>query len=237
MDRLGSRIAPLVAGLAGLVWVWSELAPQRLGFPDTDDPALSLQFLEANPEAWTQAGFALAVAALALIPTVLAIGSRLRAWDSAQTSDLAAGTITVVGLIGAAMLLGMAAVRLAVEPVRYVHSLSQAWGETAYLVTQFVGPQLLGIAGLALLAMWIAAVAWLGARRGVVQRGLAVLAIFPALRLAALPGIRLLPDGAWVLFMVAIPAAFLWLLLLGAWPPANAAAGPLPAPAPGALAP
>ena len=39
------------------------------------------------------------------------------------------------------------------------------------------------------------------------------------------------------MLMAAITAAFLWLLLLGAWPPANAAAGPLPAPAPGALAP
>ena len=237
MDRLGSRVPPIVAGLAGLVWVWSELAPQRLGFPDTDDPAVSLRFLEANPAAWTLAGYSLAIAALALIPTVLAMGSRLRPEGPAQTSDLAAGTITVVGLMGAAMLLGMAAVRLAVEPVRYVHSLSQAWGETAYLVTQFVGPQLLGIAGLALLAMWIGGVAWVGGRRGVVPRGLALLGLFPAVRLAALPGIKVLPESAWVLLMAAIPAAFLWLLLLGAWPSVNAAAGPVPAPAPGALAP
>ena len=235
MDRVGSRVAPIVAGLAGLAWVWFELAPQRLGFPDTDDPAMSLRFLEAHPEAWIQAGFSLAIAALALIPTVLAMRSRLRSRDLGQPSDLVVGTITVVGLVGAAMLLGMAAVRLAVEPVRYVHSLSQAWGETAYLVTQFVGTQLLGIAGLALLAMWIGSVAWLGARRGVMQRGLAVLAILPAFRLAALPGIRLLPEGTWVLLMAAIPAAFLWLLLLGAWPPANTAPGPVPAPAPGAL--
>jgi hypothetical protein len=39
------------------------------------------------------------------------------------------------------------------------------------------------------------------------------------------------------MLMAAITAALMWLLLLGAWPPANAAAGPLPAPAPGALAP
>ena len=135
MDRLGSRVPPILAGLAGLVWVWSELSPQRLGFPDTDDPAMSLRFLEANPAAWTLAGYSLAIAALALIPTVLAMGSRLRPEGPAQTSDLAAGTITVVGL------------------------------------------------------------------------------------------------------MAAIPAAFLWLLLLGAWPSVNAAAGPVPAPAPGALAP
>lgn len=235
MNRLGGRMAPIVAGLAGLVWVWSELAPQRLGFPDTDDPAMSLRFVEANPGAWTVAGYSLAIAALALIPTVLAMGGRLRSRNPAQTDDLAAGTITVVGLVGAAMLLGMAAVRLAVEPLRYVNSLNQAWGEAAYLVTQFVGAQLLGIAGLALLAMWIGAVAWLGARRGVVPRGLALLAIFPAVRLAALPGIRILPEGTWVLFMAAIPAAFLWLLLLGAWPSANVAPGPVPAPAPGAL--
>ena len=30
------RVAPIVAGIAGLAWFWLELAPQRTGFEDTD---------------------------------------------------------------------------------------------------------------------------------------------------------------------------------------------------------
>jgi hypothetical protein len=56
-------------------------------------------------------------------------------------------------------------------------------------------------------------------------------------RFAAQPGIRLLPEGTWALLMAAVRVAFLLLLLLSAWPPANAAAGPLPAPPPGAFPP
>ena len=50
MGRLSARrLAPIIAGVAGLGWFWAELAPQRLGFEDTDDPAVSLQFLAAEP--------------------------------------------------------------------------------------------------------------------------------------------------------------------------------------------
>lgn len=215
-----SRLAPLTAGLAGLAWFWFELAPQRTGFEDTDNPAIGLQFLAANPGAWTITGLALGVAALALVATAIAMRDRLE--RDAQPDDergVAVRTITMIGLFAALFLLGHAATRLAAGPIGYVQGLDQAWGETAYLVTQFVGTQLFGVGGAALLAMWIAGVAWIGGRRGVLPQGLAVLAVVPALRLAAIPGLgSLLPDGAWFLFLLAIPGTFVWLILLGAWP-------------------
>jgi hypothetical protein len=224
MARLLSaqRGAAVVAGAAGLWWFWAELAPQRAGFPDTDNPAAGLQFLAAHPEAWVQAGFALAILAIALIVTVLSMGDRLKAAVDPEGHGVAIRTVTVLGLIAAAMLLGMACVRLAGEPLRYVQSLDQAWGEAAYLVTQFVGVQLLLVGALAVLAMWIAGVAWIGGRSGAIPRLVAVVAILPAIRLIALPVVPdIVPEVLWLVAIAAVPAAFAWLILLGAWRPSG----------------
>jgi len=214
------RLAPLTAGLAGLAWFWAELAPQREGFPDTDDPALGLQFVAANPTAWAVAGIALGIAAIALIPTVLAIRGRLlAAAASAGGRDPGVDALTVAGLFAAALLFAMAALRLSGGPMLYVRSLHESWGETVYLITQFVGIQLLIPAGSFLLAGWIGSVAWLGARRGTIPRALAALAVLPALRVFGVLGpLGVSVDGLWFLMIAAIPAAYAWLLLLGAWP-------------------
>lgn len=207
------RAAPLLSGLAGLGWVWAELAQQRAGFPDTDDPAVSLQFLAANPGAHAVAGLWLLVASLALIATVLATSRRLDVEGS-----LGAEYLRVVGILAGAMLVGMAFTRFAAGPVRYVQGLDQAWGEAAYLVTQFVGTQLLAVGGLLLLAIWIAGAAWLGAARDVLPRPLAALALLPAFRLVGIAGpLGFTFDGGWLLTMLAIPAAFAWLAAFGAW--------------------
>jgi hypothetical protein len=222
------RGAPIVAGLAGLAWFWMELAPQRAGFEDTDNPATGLAFVAAHPDAWVQAGLALAIAAFALVASVLATRDRLEAAGSAQAGAVAVRAITIVGLFGAAMLLCMAAVRLAGGPLLYVQGLRQEWGEAAYLVTQFVGIQLFGVGGLAILSAWIAGVAWLGLRRGAVPRLVAILAVLPAVRLASVVGLIGLPiDGLWFVAIAAIPASFAWLVLLGAWPRPRLATGRL----------
>ena len=218
------RFAPIVAGLAGLAWFWAELAPQRTGFEDTDNPATGLAFLAAHPEAWQQAGLALFVAGLALVATVLGTRDRLSVTEpdagrGRPDSPVAVRTISIVGLFAAAALIGMGCVRLSGGPVRYVQGLDQAWGEMAYTVTQFVGVQLLLTGGLTLLALWIAGVAWIGGRQGTIPRPVALLAIVPAARLVAIPGLSAsLPGGLWIVVLAAIPAAFLWLVLLGAWP-------------------
>ena len=220
-----ARLAPIVAGAGGLLWFWLELAPVRAGFEDMDSPGIGLKFIAAHPGAWTQTGFALAVAALALIATVIWMRDRLEAGGASSVGErgVAVRWVSVVGLFAALFLLGHASTRLASGPIQYVQGIDQAWGEMAYTVTQFVGVQLFGVAGASLLAMWIAGVAWLGARRGVLPRALAILAIVPALRLVALPGMaEVLPqglsEGAWFVLVLAIPGAFVWLVLLGAWP-------------------
>jgi hypothetical protein len=222
------RGAPIVAGLAGLAWFWAELAPQRAGFEDTDNPATGLAFVAAHPDAWVHAGLALAIAALALVVTVLAMRDRLEAAGRPQAGTVATRAIMVVGLFAAGMLLLMAAVRLAGGPLLYVQGLRQEWGEAAYLVTQFVGIQLFGVGGLTVLSAWIVAVAWLGVRRGAVPRLVAVLAVLPAVRLASVVALLGLPiEALWFVFMAAIPASFAWLVLLGAWPAARVATGRL----------
>jgi hypothetical protein len=214
-----ARLGPLVAGLAGFAWFWFELAPQRAGFEDTDNPATGLRFLAAHPGAWVAAGLALAIFGFALVATVHAIRDRLESASDTAGDGVAIRTVSSVGLFAAFMLLAQAATRLAGGPVAYVQSLDQGWGETAYLVTQFVGAQLFGVGGLALLGLWALGIAWLGARRGVVAWPVAALALVPGFRvIAVLALLGLLPDGLWLLFMASIPGAFVWLVLLGVWP-------------------
>jgi hypothetical protein len=213
-----ARIAPLIAGLSGLAWFWFELEPQRRGFEDTDNPAIGLQFIAAYPQAWPLAGLALTIAAVALVAAVIATRSRLEAVAPGDTG-MAVRTVAVIGLFAALFLLGQALLRFRGGPVRYVANLEQGWGETAYLVTQFVGQQLFGVGGLMLLAMWAIGVAWHGARRGVIPKTVAILAILPAIRVSAIPGlVSVLPEGLWLVWALGIPATFVWLALLGAWP-------------------
>jgi hypothetical protein len=232
------RAAPIVAGLAGLAWFWAELAPQRTGFEDTDNPATGLAFIAAHPDAWVQAGLALLIAALALIATVLVTGDRLEAGrlPAGACGGVAVRGVTVLGLIAAAMLIGMATIRLAGGPVLHVQGLRQEWGEAAYLVTQFVGIQLFGIGGITLLAGWIVAYAWVGVRRGVVPRVVALLAILPAVRLVGLPatGGTDVAPALWLIGLVAVPASFGWLVLVGAWPASKRHTRSEPAAAPNA---
>ena len=221
-----ARLAPIVAGAGGLLFFWLELAPVRAGFEDTDSPAVGLKFLAAHPGAWTQTGLVLAIAAFALIAAVIGMRDRLEAGGRPDERDqgVAVRTVSVIGLFAALFLLGHAATRLAAGPIAYVEQLDHAWGEMAFTVANFVGTQLFGVGGMALLAVWIAGVAWLGARRGVVPRALAILALVPALRLVAIPGMGDVLPGAWFVLVLAIPAAFVWLILLGAWPRAERAA-------------
>lgn len=219
--RTSERLAPIVAGLSGIAWFWAELAPQRTTYTDTDNPAEGLAFIAANPTAWPLAGVTLGIAAIAIVVTVLAMRARLHAAADGprgedDASRVATDTIAVVGLIAAAMLFGMAAVRMSGGPVRYVQGLDQAWGETAYLITQFVGMQALVTGGFVLLDLWLVAIVWLGVRRRVVPRVVGALAVVPALRLLAVAGpFGLEVDGAWFLAILAIPATFVWLALLG----------------------
>lgn len=240
--RWSAGVAPIVTGLSGLAWTWAELAPQRFGFEDTDDPAVSLAFIAAHPEEYAQAGLFLMVTSIGLVATVL--GAVRHAAKPAPASGppgletdgdhvpIGLGVATFVGLVGAAFLFGMAVLRMAGGPLLYVNQLNPAWGEAAYLAVQFVGVHLLAQGGILALCAWIIAIAVRGARGGPISRLLAVLALIPAIRLLAFAApLGLLPEELWVVFMLAIPGAFVWLILLGAtWlaqvPGATQAAAP-----------
>ena len=213
------RISLIVAGLAGIGWFVAELAPQAYGFADTDDPAVSLRFVAAHPTDWATAGVLAIVTAMALIVAVISTADRLAAATPARPAGdgaVARRSVAVVGLVSAAFVFGHGAVRMAGSPMLYVNSLDAAWGETVYLITQFVGVHLLAQGGVLLLATWILGVAWLGTRRRVIPLPLALFALVPGLRLMSVVGPwGVLPDGLWIFFMAAIPAAFLWLVFAG----------------------
>jgi hypothetical protein len=213
-----ARLAPIGAGLAGIGWFLAELAPQGAGFADTDNPAVGLRFVAAHPTDWALAGVFLIVASLAPIVAVIALGDRLRVGvpDTDHAPDVALRTATVLGLVAAAFLFGHGVVRMGAGPLLYVDGLDSDWGEAAYLVTQFVGVHVLAQGGILSLTTWIVAVAWLGVRRGLLPAPLGLLALVPGIRLLAFLGPwSVLPDGLWIFFLAAIPAAFAWLVLIG----------------------
>src|SRR3954466_13496934 len=93
------RVAPILAGLAGLLGFWAELAAQRAGFPDTDDPAEGLLFLAAQPTAWAFVGVPFLGLSMALVVTVLSVRGRLATTDAADMTAIDA--VSVVGLFAA----------------------------------------------------------------------------------------------------------------------------------------
>ena len=136
MTTSASRAATLLSGVAGLGWVWAELAPQRAGFPDTDDPSVSLQFLAANPGSHAVAGMWLMVAALALIATVVDVGRRFgtdAGSGGVARTPPAFEYVRTIGILAGSMLFGMAVVRLSEGPVRYVQGLDQALADPVQL--------------------------------------------------------------------------------------------------------
>jgi hypothetical protein len=210
----------IVAGIAGLAWMWFELTPPRLGFDDTDSPGTMLAFLRAHPEVYAQAGVALLILAFGLVLGVLATGDRLRSPRRDDPSlDLATRFLGVVGIGAAACLFLMGVLRLGVQPLLHVEGLDPDWAASAYLVQQFAGVHGVGQGGILLLAAWAVGVGLVGVRRGAVPRVIAILALFPALRIVGIIGpFGLLPEQLeylWVAFMAAIPGTMVWLIFLG----------------------
>lgn len=72
--RFGA-LAIIVFALAGIAWFALELAPVRLGFEDTDDPAVSLRFLREHQDIYIQAGIVLILMAISLTVATFAV------WD------------------------------------------------------------------------------------------------------------------------------------------------------------
>lgn len=209
-------VAAIVFGVAGIASVALQLAQQSLGFEDTDDPAVNLDYLRGHLDNYLQQGLVLFLMALTLTIVVFAVWDVL-AWRS---GSLGLRTVSSIGLAAALCLFLFGVFRYSVRPLLYIDGLNPDWGEAGYLVQQVAGVH--GVAQASILAMcgWAVGVAILGFRSSVLPRWLAVLAILPGLRLLSGVGPLLepdaLPDGAWILAMLSIPGSFIWFVLLGA---------------------
>ena len=71
-------LAIIVFAVAGIAWFALESTPPRLGFEDTDDPAVMVGFIRQYPEVFTQAGIVLIVMAVSLTIAVLAVAASSR---------------------------------------------------------------------------------------------------------------------------------------------------------------
>lgn len=209
-------IAAIVFGLAGLVSTGLQLAQQTLGFEDTDSPAVNLAYLRDHLENYVQQGLVMFVMAVALAILVFAV------WDvlAGRSGSLALRTVSSIGLVAAACFFLFGVLRYGVRPLLYIDSLNPSWGESAYLVQQIAGVH--GFAAAAILTMcgWAVGVGVMGYRSGALPRWLCLLALIPALRLLSILGPLLppdaLPDGLWIVLVVAIPGSTVWFVLLGA---------------------
>jgi hypothetical protein len=206
-------IALVIAGLAGLAWFGLFLSAPSMGFEDTDDPALGVEFLRLHGERYYLEALALFVVAGGLLTGAWSVRARL----AAAAGELSLQVTTSIGLFAAACLFLFGILRAAANPILHINELDPAYGRGAYLAMQIAGVHGVLQAGLVALALWIGMVAWLGARGRLVPVVLAAIAIVPAFRLVALtvgPFVEL-PDGLWIFNLLSAPVAMLWPGLLG----------------------
>jgi hypothetical protein len=204
----------VVSALLGLTWIWLFALQPLLGFEDTDDPALGVAFVSQHPHVFVQTGLVLVLMSLALTISVVSIAESHLAgtprWPVAATSAAGLGA-ALCFLVFGAMRIG------ASGPLQHIAGLNQEWGETVYLVVQIAGVQGLLPAGLLALALWAVGTSLIGFARRTLPLAICVLGLFPAVHvLGRLVGsLGILPDGAWVVLVLSIPATMLWCLALG----------------------
>ena len=203
----------IVVGLAGIAWFWLELSPPRLGFDDTDSPAVSLRFLRAYPEIHAQAGISLILIAIALTVATFVV------FDAAasRSDSLALRSLSAVGLFSAAFFFMHGVLRFSAKPMLYIDELDHDWGEAAYAAVQMVGIHGFAQAGVFALCGWVVGISLIGLRTRTIPVALCALAVVPAFRLVGLmvaPFVEL-PEVLWIVSIAAIPVVMLWCVLLG----------------------
>lgn len=211
-------IASIITGIAGAAWFYLESTPPRLGFDDTDSPAVSLQFLEQHAIVYAQSGVTLFVMAIALIIASHAVSEVL----ARRASLLAVKVVTTLGTLSAAFFFMHGVLRLGVQPILYVNGLREEWGQTAYLVSQFAGIHGFAQAGITMLCLWAVGISIIGFRTRALPIGVCLLGLVPGFRLLGILGPILkssgadeFPGGVWILFMASIVGVMLWCLAVG----------------------
>lgn len=210
-----AAVATLFVAIAGIAWLVLESTPVRLGFQDTDDPALMVSFIRQHPEVFTQAGVVLIMMAIGLTIAVLAV---------ADVVGPAAGALSLratnaFGLFSAGFFLFGGGIRVGSSgPLLHMAGLSQATGQAAYVAAQ-VASQAVLIGGLLALCLWAVGLSVIGFRSRVLPLPLCLLGVLPGYRILSglLGPVGLLPDIGvlWLVSIASIFGTFLWCLLLG----------------------
>lgn len=210
-----AAITTLFVTVAGFTWLVLESTPVRLGFEDTDDPTLMVDFIRQYPAVFAQAGVVLIMMAIGLTIAVLAV---------ADVIGPAAGALSIratraFGLFSAGLLLLGGGIRVGSSgPLLHMAGLSQATGEAAYVAAQVVSQAVLNAAVLAL-CLWAVGLSVIGLRSRVLPLSLCALGVLPGYRIVGglLGPVGLLPDidVLWLMGIASIFGTFLWCLLLG----------------------
>lgn len=208
--------ALIVASLAGIAWTALELVQPSLGFDDTDSPGVTLKFLAIHADVWVNASMVLLLLAGSLLVATFAVSDVL----AQQSSRLTVRSISAAGTFAAACFFMFGVLRGSAHPLLYIEALDRAWGESAFLVIQMVGIHGFAQAGILAFCLWAVGVSTAGLRSGALPRAVCLLGVIPTIRVVLLVlgptgAIETLPDGLWVVAMIAIPGAFLWALILG----------------------
>ena len=221
--------AVIVAGLAGTTWFALELMPPLLGFDDTDNPAVSLDYLHQHPQLYAFAGITMFAMALALIVASFAVSDAL----GPRTSSLTRRSLSALGLFSAAFFLMHGVLRSSVGALLYIESLKSSWGESTYLTIQALGIHGFAQAGIMTLGVWAVGICAAGARSRTLPLWLCVLGVLPGLRVAILTAGPFMQAGMgdsganagtgaidmseflWLGSIALIPLAMLWWLGLG----------------------
>lgn len=210
--RVGA-ISSIAFAVLGIAWFWLELAPQRFGFEDTDDPAVGVLFLRDHSEIYVQAGIVLILMAIALIISAMA------AWESLgpRVDPPALRSVSAFGVIAAACFFMHGVTRFSAGPLLYIDSLDQGWGETVYLVIQMIGIHGFAQGAIFMLCAWAVGISLIGWQTRTIPLGLCALGVLPAFRITSgiLGPLAILPDGLWILSMLSIPGTLIWCLALG----------------------
>ena len=208
-------LSAIVFAIAGVCWFALESTPPRLGFEDTDDPALMVGFIREHPEVFVQAGMALIVMALSLTVAVLGVAEVI----GPGSSQVGLRSSSAFGLFAAAFFLFGGAIRIGSSgPLLHMAGLRTEWGEGAYLAAQVVSQGVLG-GGILALSLWVVGLSVIGLRTKALPTALCALGFVPAFRIVSgtLGPLGLLPDIGifWPLAMASILGTVLWCLLLG----------------------
>ena len=211
-------MAVIIAGLAGIAWFILELMQPVLGFDDTDNPGVSLDYLRQHPQFYTLAGIALFIMAIAYIVASFAVSDAL----APRTSSITRRSLSALGLFSAAFFFMHGVLRESVGPLLYIDSVNSGWAESAYLAVQMVGIHGFAQAGLLALCAWGVGISAAGARSHALPMWLCILGLVAGLRLVLLiagPVMTAaeidLPVFLWILSIALIPSGMLWWLCLG----------------------